>query len=278
MIIEKGVGHSVRHRHDQDLSVLRHRKSVSCRSRGSITVEAALCLPLFFFAAMLLMLLLEMAAIKVRVRAAAQYAAQQSAALQITSPALLSKNRLQADLTEAFKPGRLTETLLVGGSGGIKVDQSEMNPLTGIGYVRWSYRVHIPFPAFGSHVGTYEGELKYKAWNGYHGGTAITEKEEMVYVAENGIVYHKNPACTHLALSITPVSVHNLSTYRNAHGGKYHVCEKCGGAIPPSGVVFITKEGDRWHTDRHCSGLKRTVEKIPISQVGGRGPCSKCSQ
>ena len=73
----------MRNRHDQDERVLRRRKSVSRCPRGSVTVEAALALPLFFCAAMMLMLLLEIASVKVRVRSAAQFAAQEAAAEEI---------------------------------------------------------------------------------------------------------------------------------------------------------------------------------------------------
>ena len=267
----------MRHRQNQDSRVLRLGKSVSCRSRGSLTVEAALCLPLFFLAALLLMLLLATAALSVKIRGAARYAAQATAAVQIQSPVVLDRGKLQADLISALGAGRLDESLLVGGRGGISVDKSEMDPLTGVGFIRWEYRIRMPFPVFGSPVGDYEGEVKFKAWNGYHGGGELGE-EEMVYVTENGMVYHRNPSCTHLVLSVTPVSVHNLASCRNQDGKKYHVCEKCGGQIPEAGVVYIAKDGDKWHTDPDCSGLKRTVMKIPVSQVGGRGPCSRCSQ
>ena len=267
----------MRHRQDQDSRVLRLGKSVSSRPRGSLTVEAALCLPLFFLAALLLMLLLETAALSVKIRGAARYAAQATAAAQIENPVVLDRGKLQADLISALGAGRVDENILIGGRSGISVDKSEMDPVTGVGFVRWKYRVRMPFPVFGSPIGDYEGEVKFKAWNGFHSAGAGGE-EEMVYVTENGIVYHRNPSCTHLALSVTPVSVRNLASCRNQDGKRYHVCEKCGGQIPETGVVYIAKDGDKWHADPDCSGLKRTVAIVPVSQAGGRGTCSRCSQ
>ena len=211
----------MRHRQDQDSRVLRLGKSVSCRSRGSLTVEAALCLPIFFLAALLLMLLLETAALSVKIRGAARYAAQTTAAAQIQTPVVMDRSKLQADLISALGEGRLDESILVGGRGGISVEKSEIDPVTGVGFVRWEYRVRMPFPVFGSPVGDYEGEVKFKAWNGFHGGGRDSGEEEMVYVTENGIVYHRNPSCTHLVLSVTPVAVHNLASCRNQDGKKY---------------------------------------------------------
>ena len=105
----------MRHRQDQDSRVLRLGKSVSSRPRGSLTVEAALCLPLFFLAALLLMLLLETAALSVKIRGAARYAAQATAAAQIENPVVLDRGKLQADLISALGAGRVDENILIGG-------------------------------------------------------------------------------------------------------------------------------------------------------------------
>ena len=246
------------------------------RAGGSLTVEAALCLPLFFLAAVLIMMLLDIHAAGLYIGNGAQAAARQAAARQYRQP-VSDTASLRADLVSAVGADRLNRSLIRGGSGGISTAKSSMDPATGIGTLRWEYRISMPFPVFHTPIGHYEGRIRYKAWNGYHGAGEEGEKEEMVYVTENGVVYHKNPSCTHLALSITSVSVHNLSTCRNENGGKYHACEYCGRFANTDGTVYIARDGDCYHSRRDCSGLKRAVEKIPISQVGGRRPCSRCS-
>ena len=40
--------------------------------------------------------------------------------------------------------------------------------------------------------------------------------------------------------------------------------------------IYITSQGNRYHTQLNCSGLKRTIYTVPLSQTGGRGRCSKC--
>ncbi len=119
------------------------------------------------------------------------------------------------------------------------------------------------------------------AWTGYRIGGAAEEgeeKEQMVYVTETGTVYHLSRSCTHLDLAISPVAAGQLSASRNASGGTYRVCEMCGMLTASQGTYYITKEGDRYHTSLSCSGLKRTVYEIPISQVGDRRSCSRCSR
>ena len=112
-----------------------------------------------------------------------------------------------------------------------------------------------------------------------HGFTdPVTETKQMVYVTETGTVYHLSRSCTHLDLAISPVTSEQLSASRNASGGNYRVCELCGMSAASQGTYYITKEGDRYHSSLSCSGLKRTVYEIPISQVGDRRPCSRCSR
>lgn len=116
------------------------------------------------------------------------------------------------------------------------------------------------------------------AWTGYdRSGTETTEDgERIVYVTESGSVYHLSRSCTHLDLSIRPIPVGTQGEYRNSSGGNYRVCEVCGGPSPGQEMVYITNEGDRYHSSLTCSGLKRTIYEIPISQAGGRRVCSRC--
>lgn len=44
------------------------------------------------------------------------------------------------------------------------------------------------------------------------------------------------------------------------------------------GRLYITNQGDCYHKDLGCSGIKRTVRMIRLSEVGTRRPCSRCGQ
>lgn len=96
-----------------------------------------------------------------------------------------------------------------------------------------------------------------------------------VYVAATGKVYHTDPYCTHLKLSIREVGARMVGQLRNKSGEKYHACERCHAGS--AGSVYITGEGNRYHGSLSCSGLKRTVEEVLQEDCDLR-PCSKCAE
>lgn len=105
--------------------------------------------------------------------------------------------------------------------------------------------------------------------------TANDEDEhQTVYVTDYGTVYHTDPDCTHIHLSIRQVSSSQAASERNVYGEKYHACEKCGGG---DGLVYITSDGNRYHSSLECSGLKRSVQEIHLDEAGNLRPCSKCA-
>ncbi len=115
-------------------------------------------------------------------------------------------------------------------------------------------------------------------WKGYRiPGTADNEEEgEVVYVAESGVVYHQDRNCTHLLLSVHQVTFQEALRGRNMQGSRYSECEKCSqGRLQEQ--VYITNEGYRYHCDKNCPGLKRTVFTIIKKDAGKYKPCKRCS-
>ena len=63
---------------------------------------------------------------------------------------------------------------------------------------------------------------------------------------------------------------------RSENGNKYYACEICAEKINNNQIVYITNQGERYHVRLNCSGIKRTVLMVRLSEAGGRLPCSKC--
>ncbi len=116
-----------------------------------------------------------------------------------------------------------------------------------------------------------------RKWTGYRVSSDVSreEEEEYVYITESGTVYHRSRTCRHLRISLKTVDVSSIGDHRNAHGARYTPCEKCCNG-QSTGLVFITDKGDKYHNRADCSGLKRTILTVRLSEVGGRGPCSLC--
>lgn len=103
-----------------------------------------------------------------------------------------------------------------------------------------------------------------------------TKPEVMVYVTENGQVYHRSLSCTYLKLSVTQVPGASISSLRNLYGEKYHACEACSQGQEAAPMVYITEKGNRYHNKETCSGLKRTLRLVKESEVKGLRPCPRC--
>lgn len=119
-------------------------------------------------------------------------------------------------------------------------------------------------------------------WNGY-GLSESEESEEtaqIVYVTENGTVYHVTLECTHLNLSVRRVPASTIDDLRNQGGGRYYPCSRCATRALVPNAFYITEEGDRYHYSADCSGLKRTTSSMTLEQAldAGYRPCSRCGR
>lgn len=79
-----------------------------------------------------------------------------------------------------------------------------------------------------------------------------------------------------MLLSISSTTLEAVVDQRNEDGGKYYACELCGRDATSNGVVYITESGNAYHSNLGCSGLTRSIYAVPLSEVIGKGVCSRC--
>ena len=116
-----------------------------------------------------------------------------------------------------------------------------------------------------------------RLWTGYNlDGNKKTE--DYVYITENGSVYHLTELCTYLKLSVSSVTKSELSEKRNNSGAKYKECNLCYDDKRVREIYYITKSGEKYHTDMNCSGLKRTIYRVERSEVDSWPLCNRCGQ
>ena len=242
--------------------------------KGSMTVEAALTIPVFLFAVLCLIYLLEVQAIRISVHSAAQGAAKNAATDIVTVP-VLNVFKFKSDMVRMIGAERLEGSIIQGGKSGLSCLGSLYYPSTGEIHVRISYKIRLPFPGF-TDIGVRQKDtFIVKAWTGYTKPDVEDEDGEIVYVTDSGTVYHTNYQCSYLQLSIRFLPSTGLSGIRNLGGARYRSCEKCVHGSAMAGV-YVTDSGNRYHNSLNCSGLKRSIRAVKKSKIYGKTACNRC--
>ncbi len=280
---------------EQDADEEGSRKITSC-GNASMTLEASLALTVFLlfavsvcqlFLIMQMQISLQKSLEQVTGEAASFSYVTNQITLWDTDSVLLDKieDYLLTDLsTEALRlrlisaagEDYLDNSLVLGGAGGLSLAGSSI--LEDGHWIRLalSYKVSLPVSVLGINAVSCTQRSSRYAWLGNTDpSSSVSCSEQMVYVTASGEVYHLCLDCRYLNVSVQAVNYSELDALRNSSGGKYYPCERCDPA-EDSGTVYITPSGTRYHADRDCSALTRSVSAVPISQVGDRRPCSLC--
>lgn len=186
----------------------------STSAKGSITVEAAMAVPIFFLAVVCLLYLIEMMAVQTAVRSGLQYAGKKMAQECAIAP-FMTVSGLEKDVVEGIGAARLERSIVEGGSAGIDCSRSQISSRTGIANLQATYKICVPIPLFHIKPVNCSVNMKVKAWTGYEKEGFGDTDEDTVYIAETGIVYHRDYHCAYLDLTIMSVSNAQLETMRN---------------------------------------------------------------
>lgn len=257
------------------ISIKKERASVP-GLKGIISIEAALALPVFLFAILSLITVIEVHSVRVKMHYAILNAGKEAAVCMVKVP-VLNAGKLKNDIVNDIGSKRLANSFIKGGASGIHCYESYYSPLTGEINLRVKYSIKLPFPEFTNLKKTIVEKEKIRAWTGYYKVVTDPEEDEIVYITKHGTVYHTNHNCTYLKPAIHYVPYNKIKFIRNNSGMRYKKCEKCARGKSVSGV-YVTENGEKYHNSLKCSGLKRTVYAVKKSEVEGKGECSKCSQ
>lgn len=270
---------------------------------GSLTLEAAILLPLFLFFMMTILSLMDMlyfyGMVEQRLhQIGKKMAVYAPAAGLITetfiggagdgggdgyseeisriSAEILGEQYVKNSLINGLTQPELRSSGVVGKSEGLHFLYSQIMTEGDVIDLVVSYEIEPRNNFFFLPAYPVLNRCRVRAWTGYEvaSGTANDAGERMVYITETGTVFHLTKTCTYLDLSIRPVASGELDICRNQSGGIYNKCELCGDE--EAEICFITDYGECYHTSLICSGLKRTITQIPISQAGERHACSRC--
>ena len=246
--------------------------------RGTLTVEAAIVLPLMacFFA--FILFYFRIMQVQLSVQNALEETGRNLAILSVKEleeseaepPYLVAAKAL---LYLALKDDEVVEEYVTGGAIGVGLLASEFDG----DYIllKANYVMKFPVELLGKKTFLINQKTSFRKWTGWH---AASEEDEdaIVYVTKYGMVYHMRTSCPYLDLSIQTVLESEAKQKRNANEERYMACESCDGKKGTQGVVYITNYGNRYHYDIGCSGLKRIIYQKAMSEVGGMSACPKC--
>lgn len=277
------------------ISVLSFFKSYSCKS-GSMTIEAAIVLPLFLFFFINLLWIIEiyrlhstlLSALRETGYRLAVYGYAYDAIVDeeddsgleaivenIVFSELFVRNQIEKLVGEEF----LENSPLTYGKKGLLFFETSLLQQNDIIDLVLVYQVS-PFIDIAGFLRTGLYTRYYgRAWTGYDvEQNDSSQNEQVVFVAQNGIVYHTDKACTYISLTIEEVSAFLVNHLRNEYGSSYRPCDIC--VVGNSGkTVYVTKSGDCFHLRRNCSGLSRYIFHIPYNEAKQKyKKCSRCGR
>lgn len=278
---------------------------------ASLTVEAALVLPIFLFFMMAFLYFIQIFIIQEQLQAAmtkmglclakTSYVYQDFVSPQEAcdfDETIFDKNydiglyslacsvtngaALNLYLKHYLKEEIVDNSCIQNGMEGIDFSSSRIYDMDHCIDIIARYNVITPFSLFGMNHMKMIQRVKLRSWTGYQVEAKYSVSEEdnssdpIVYITKTGSVYHTNRSCSFINLSVTQVA--GIPTgLRNENGGKYYPCEYCcKGNLSDKEMYYITSNGERYHIDRNCPKIKRDVKEVHLSEVKDRRECSRC--
>ncbi len=244
-------------------------KTLPCiRVRASITVEAAMILPIFLLFFILFLGLFRVELVEMQVNQALSYTVSKLA--METGVDLLPDVKSRMVFIDQLKEQGCKESYLQNGWQGVRLStvQSDLTMMR----LTATYHINLPISLFGKQFVEVTQSAVARRWTGY--AKEMYQNDRWVYVTPYGIAYHKSPSCRYLDLSIWATRRGGISTMRNQDGEKYHPCDICVNGA--NETLYITDYGNVYHESLGCRNLKRTLYRVMLSEVKGRSPCQKC--
>ena len=276
------------------------RTFLSIHLNGSITIEAAIALPLFAFCIISVMYLINVLYIQSTLQMHLENMAR-----TITSYSCITTG-LDVKLTDdessiaekvifdsagaiAVKTMFLTDeikdfvdnTLIVDGSEGISFWGSSVTNTDKPLDIILSYKIRMPFLPSDYFSFDINQHCYFKAFSGRELYKNIFLRVNLVYVTQDGEVYHANKVCTYLGRFTT---LRNLTELQKEKPDILP-CTFCKHqtnliSIPTlvqSEYVYVTEELDVYHYVEACPSLQRHLIRLPLAEaVGAYTPCSRC--
>lgn len=255
----------------QTKTIMNQRASFCTRRKASLTVEGSFTIPLAIFFLTIILFFFRVIQVQSKVEEALMYAARLIAVeSSIVSSEILLLASAEAALVTMIEDS-VVEQYVENGVWGVSILQSDV---TGENIVLHAdYKMSLPVSFFGIDSIDLSNECCCRKWLG---DNPLGGKEEWVYITPNGSVYHLDINCRALDIKPKAAPYYEIVNYRGKNGQKFYCCGRC----EKEGIttVYYTDYGRLYHANMTCSALKRTIQRISVTEIGGRRACAFCRE
>ena len=240
------------------------------RYEASMTIEAALVLPLFVFCSLALMMPMKWLDTERKIRMAAERFCEQAS-------------------VSAYEQGGILSGLLLKGiaeqyADDVIITESSVSDITGDIRYELKYKRFIPFfrnmtKDMNQTIGVQrrewiglDGKLKEK-----NGGREEDRQDEIVFVGAAMGRYHLYRDCHYISNTYQTITVKEASNRITSHGNKVTACSVCAKDCTEDDMVYLTPEGKHYHTSISCRSMSSYVQERYLEDVRHLGVCSYCA-
>ena len=246
--------------------------SLTSFHRGSLTVEAAVVLPVLACCLVTVIYFFRILMVQEAIDQALYYAGQKvSVESSITDSDVALFLSAEYFFLQVVEEYEFIDTYVENGTFGISLLSSSFTEEEIL--LRAQYRMKLPVPFINKERMYFWQQNRFRKWVG---DSPKEEAEDVVYVTATGEVYHASTGCRVLSLSIHQIAIDQIYMVRGENGQKYTPCSRCKFYEKGADVVYYTDYGELYHYSTACSSIKRTIITIPTSEIGERRPCSYC--
>ena len=252
------------------------------QAAGSMTVEAALVLPVFLFFFLHLSGVTEMLRLHGKMTAAlwntgnqiALYGETVSDVVEELPDWSISYFFVDKQVTAFLGEEYLDNSPLVYGTEGLNYLRSDYRDEDECVDIIVTYQVEPPISIFPFGYRRMGSRYYARCWTGYD-VTAPDKVCKYVYITAHGDVWHETPDCSYIYHETNSVPIKRIKEMKNAIGKEYTLCELCGDN-PQGKQVYVTSEGEKYHIVRNCSAIYKDVRAVEWDEGLPYRPCSRC--
>lgn len=283
---------------------------------ASSTVEASIVMPLFIYAVLTFIYLIQIVGLQINMQQALYNECRKMAKYAYACDKIKGEidkdkienigfkdgdNRENSDISELLVNGinmgvaeamliselgtdYIKKSHIVGGTAGISLLKSEFMKNDNMIDIVVTYAVKNPFDLFGIGIMTFTQRARSSAWIGdLYNNQESSENAQSEPDAKGVLVYiTKNGSVYHTDRNCRylNVTVHSVPTDQIGL-----VRNKSGGRYYAcekceskivGNELYVTDYGECYHTSKNCSSIVRNILKVPLAEIGGKRKCSKC--